>query len=89
MSSLIFHSRLIEPPASLADEALQKDILSWRQPFEAFSRVVIGQTAMDLDQSTCQQRECTLGNAVTDSMLYARRQLGASIDFAIHNAGEF
>ncbi|KAL7416609.1 Metallo-dependent phosphatase-like protein [Mrakia frigida] len=69
------------------DPELQADVLEWRKPFEEFSKVIIGQTATELDQSTCQTMECTLGNAVTDSMLYARTTLGADVDFALHNAG--
>jgi 5'-nucleotidase len=52
-------------------------------PFEEFSREVVGQTATDLDQSTCQQMECTLGNAMTDAMEYYRRNVGANVDFAL------
>lgn len=62
---------------------MQQEILGFRAPFDEFSRQVIGTTATDLDQTTCQQMECTLGNAVTDSMVFARTQVGANIDFAI------
>jgi len=69
------------------NDTLQDQILEWREPFDAFSREVVGQTTTDLDQTTCQQQECTLGNAVTDSMVYARTSIGATVDFGLHNAG--
>lgn len=65
------------------DEHLQGLIEGWRKPFEQFSKKVVGHTVTDLDQSACQTRECTLGNAVTDAMLYARIANGASIDGAV------
>ncbi|CED84792.1 5' nucleotidase [Phaffia rhodozyma] len=69
------------------DKSLQKLITSWREPFEEFAKVIVGQTVRDLDQPTCQVKECNLGNAVTDSMLYGRRSLGAKVDAALHNSG--
>ncbi|KAG5651016.1 hypothetical protein H0H81_010222 [Sphagnurus paluster] len=54
------------------DTNLQKDIKAWRVPFEEYGAVVLGSTAIVLDQSTCQQRECTLGNVMCDAMLAAR-----------------
>ena len=65
------------------DETLQDQILEWREPFDAFSREVVGQTTTDLDQTPCLLQVCTLGNAVTDSMVYARTSIGATVDFGL------
>lgn len=57
--------------------------MAWRGPFEDYANEVIGETESDLEQSNCQSGECTLGNAVCDSMLYARRNNGGEVDFAL------
>ncbi|KAK3949865.1 5'-nucleotidase [Pseudoneurospora amorphoporcata] len=72
------------------DEALQAQIDAWRVPFDEFSKQVIGTTNVVLDQSTCQFKECTMGNVLCDAMLEYR--LNSSTDgvapaFAITNAG--
>lgn len=40
------------------NQTLQDEVLGWRQPFDEFSKEVIGQSATDLEQSNCQQEEC-------------------------------
>ena len=75
-------SRLTITSLFFSDATLQADIIEWRKPFEEFSKVVVGQTATALDQTSCQREECTLGDAVTDSMVYARTSIGAQVDFA-------
>jgi hypothetical protein len=42
-----------------ADKPLQELITSWREPFEEMAKKVVGHTVYDLDQSTCQTKECT------------------------------
>ncbi|KAK9896117.1 5'-nucleotidase [Cystobasidium minutum MCA 4210] len=69
------------------DEEYQNQVMEWRQPFDEFNREVIGQTQTDLDQTTCQEQECTLGDAMTDAMVYYRNRNGGTVDFALHNAG--
>lgn len=66
------------------DTKFQKQVTEWRKPFDEFGKVVIGRTATDLDQLLCRTQECTLGNAVTDSMLASR---AGQVDFAMHNSG--
>lgn len=45
--------------SSRPDEHLQGLVEGWREPFQEFSKKVIGQTINDLDQSTCQDVECS------------------------------
>lgn len=40
------------------DKALQKKIDSWREPFDAFSKEVVGKATDVLDGSSCQKQEC-------------------------------
>jgi len=72
------------------DEALQKQVQSWRAPFEKYAAEVIGETVYELDQTTCQQQDCLLGQVLGDAMLQYR--LNQTTDqhrpaFAIVNAG--
>ncbi|KAG7290025.1 hypothetical protein NEMBOFW57_000017 [Staphylotrichum longicolle] len=72
------------------DEDLQKQIDAWRVPFEEFSKQEVGFSNVVLDQSTCQQKECLLGDFVTDAMLTYRingSAPGTAPDFALINAG--
>jgi 5'-nucleotidase len=48
------------------DEELQAQIDEWRVPFEEFSKEVIGESKVVLDQSGCQKGECVLGDFVTE-----------------------
>ncbi|KAG5638236.1 hypothetical protein H0H81_001110 [Sphagnurus paluster] len=68
------------------DAKLQKQIKAWRGPFEEFANVVLGTTEVVLDESTCQTRECTLGNVMCDAMLAARAS-NPSIAGCVINAG--
>ncbi|KAG5642779.1 hypothetical protein DXG03_002124 [Asterophora parasitica] len=72
---------------TLPDTKLNKQIKDWRGPFEEFASVVLGTTEVELDQTTCQKKECTLGNVMCDAMLDARVSAGANVDACIINAG--
>jgi 5'-nucleotidase len=48
------------------DPGLQAKINAWREPFDAFGKEVVGFTTMVLDQTACQQRECLMGNVITE-----------------------
>jgi 5'-nucleotidase len=48
------------------DEELQKQIDEWRGPFEEYAKEEVGFTNVVLDQSTCQQKECLLGDFVAE-----------------------
>ncbi|KAG8952979.1 hypothetical protein FRC04_003431 [Tulasnella sp. 424] len=68
-------------------EPLQSQILEWRKKFDAIGSVVVGETSTSLDQTTCQQKECNLGDAITDAMIEYRLANGGHPDGAIMNAG--
>ncbi|KAI0017823.1 5'-nucleotidase [Xylariomycetidae sp. FL0641] len=69
------------------DDDLESQIKAWEVPFEAFAAEQVGTTDVVLDQTTCQQRECTLGDVLTDAMLKYRQDAGSNASFAIANAG--
>lgn len=75
------------------DSDLQAQIEGWAEPFAAFAAEVLGVSDVELDQSTCQEEECTLGNFMADAMLAYRQNLSSSetpssaADFALINAG--
>jgi 5'-nucleotidase len=48
------------------DEDLQEQIDAWRGPFEEYAKEEVGFTNVVLDQSTCQQKECLLGDFVAE-----------------------
>lgn len=57
------------------------------QPLAELRNTVVGQSAIDLDGSrtSCRFGECTMGNLITDAMLWATQNDGAQI--AIENGG--
>ena len=69
------------------DADLQKQIESWRGPFEEFAAEVLGKSEVELDQTTCQEQECLLGDFMADAMLSYRKNNSDDVDFAIINAG--
>ncbi|KAF2638719.1 5`-nucleotidase protein-like protein [Massarina eburnea CBS 473.64] len=69
------------------DPHLQTQIKEWKKPFEAFAAEVLGSTNVVLDQSTCQQKECLLGNFMADAMYEYRKTASENISFALINAG--
>lgn len=73
--------------ATEQNSTLQNQIEEWRVPFEAFAAEVIGRSEVILDQSTCQQQECLLGNFMSDAMLAYRQNSSSEVDFALINAG--
>ncbi|KAH8297415.1 hypothetical protein KR044_011476 [Drosophila immigrans] len=60
--------------ASIAQEQDVLDLLdAYRAPIAAIGESVIGHTKVDLEGGkVCRQRECNLGNLITDSMVFAR-----------------
>jgi len=69
------------------DEDLQREIDAWRVPFEEFAAEVLGTSNVELDQTTCQQKECLLGDFMADAMLAYRKNNTQDVDFALINAG--
>jgi 2',3'-cyclic-nucleotide 2'-phosphodiesterase (5'-nucleotidase family) len=75
---------------TLPDPGLQAQIKEWRKPFEAFSAQKVGDSQVELDQTTCQQRECLLGDFMADAMYEYRFNSSDAVvkpDFALINAG--
>lgn len=69
------------------DADLQEEIGAWRVPFEKFAAEVVGQSEVELDQTTCQEKECLLGDFMADAMLTYRKNTSDTADFALINAG--
>ena len=69
------------------DEKLQAEIDQWRKPFEAFAAQVVGKSDVELDQTTCQRKECLLGDFMADAMLTYRKNISSAAHFALINAG--
>jgi 5'-nucleotidase len=69
------------------DEDLQAQVEEWRVPFEEFAAEVLGTSEVELDQTTCQQQECLLGDFMADAMLAYRKNNTDDVDFALINAG--
>ncbi|KAI1746097.1 Metallo-dependent phosphatase-like protein [Xylaria scruposa] len=69
------------------DEDLQSQVDAWRVPFEKFAAEEIGESNIVLDQTTCQKKECALGDLISDAMLQYRLDGGSDAVFALVNAG--
>jgi len=52
--------------ATKQDEKLQAQIKEWRGPFEDFAAEEIGESKIVLDQTTCQKKECALGDFISE-----------------------
>ncbi|RDW66488.1 hypothetical protein BP6252_10123 [Coleophoma cylindrospora] len=73
--------------ATEQDPGLQAQIKAWRGPFEEFAAQVVGESLVELDQTTCQLQECLLGDFMADAMLSYRLNQSNTADCAIINAG--
>lgn len=69
------------------DEDLQREIVGWRQPFEAYASEVIGESAVDLALDTCWVEECLLGDFMADAAEAYGKSINSNTDFAFINAG--
>ncbi|KAL1837218.1 hypothetical protein VTJ49DRAFT_4119 [Mycothermus thermophilus] len=73
------------------DEDLQRQIDTWRGPFEEFAKEEVGFSNVFLEQETCQEQECLLGDYVSDALLAYRLNASTSEAtapaFALVNAG--
>lgn len=69
------------------DPELQEQIEAWRGPFEEFAAQEVGESLVELDQTTCQRQECLLGDFMADAMFTYRLNDTDEVDFAIINAG--
>ncbi|KAI0490204.1 Metallo-dependent phosphatase-like protein [Xylaria cf. heliscus] len=69
------------------DPDLQAQVDAWRVPFEEFASEEIGESKIVLDQTTCQKKECALGDLISDAILQYRLDGGSTASFALVNAG--
>ncbi|KAI0451760.1 Metallo-dependent phosphatase-like protein [Xylaria acuta] len=69
------------------DEDLQAQVDAWRVPFEKFASEEVGESNIVLDQTTCQKKECALGDLISDAILQYRLDGGSDAVFSLVNAG--
>ncbi|KAF2744756.1 5'-nucleotidase [Sporormia fimetaria CBS 119925] len=69
------------------DADLQAQIDSWRGPFEEFAAEVLGVSNVVLEQESCREKECVLGNFMSDAMLDYRADAPSKPAFALINGG--
>ncbi len=69
------------------DEAVQTRVKALAAPLEVLKSQVIGQASVNLDgeRTTCRFAECTMGNLITDAMLWKTK--GEGVQLAIVNGG--
>ncbi len=69
------------------DEEILARVQELAKPVEELRNQVIGEAAVDLDgeRASCRFYECTMGNLVTDAMLWATEKQGVQI--ALQNGG--
>lgn len=76
---------------TIPDADLEEQVKSWRGPFEEFAAERVGETPVELDQASCWEGDCLLGQVMTDAMLeYRMNQTEGSDerpDFALINSG--
>ncbi|CAG8506425.1 18614_t:CDS:2 [Dentiscutata erythropus] len=68
------------------DPEIAELVKQWREPFDKYTKTVIGNAIAPFYQSSCQKTECTMGNLVLDSFLWSQRKI-SKVNAAIMNAG--
>ncbi|KAJ2374178.1 hypothetical protein IW150_003247 [Coemansia sp. RSA 2607] len=68
------------------DPAMASNIAKWREPFDAYGNTVVGNLSMEVGNTDCKQKECALGDLITDAMLWAQNQIEPT-DIAFINGG--
>jgi 5'-nucleotidase/UDP-sugar diphosphatase len=74
---ILLDASVPEDPATLAE------VQALAEPLKALTEQVIGSAAVDLDgeRISCRFKECTLGNLITDAVLWATASEGTQIVF--------
>jgi 5'-nucleotidase / UDP-sugar diphosphatase len=74
---ILLDASVPEDPATLAE------VQALAEPLKALTAQVIGSAAVDLDgeRASCRFKECTLGNLISDAVLWATASLGTQIVF--------
>ncbi|CAG8553390.1 13325_t:CDS:2, partial [Cetraspora pellucida] len=76
----------------LVDQSIPQDpeiadlVKQWREPFDRYTKTVVGRANAPFDQSSCQRNECTMGNLVSDSFLWSQRKIN-KVNAAFLNSG--
>jgi len=83
-------SRLDGKPMLLSYDVPEEKVMryrvdKWREPFGDYLDRVVGTALGDFDNSTCQRKECSIGDLIADAMLESRKEAGVSA--SIMNAG--
>lgn len=68
------------------DAKLQAQVTEWAIPFANLSNEVVGKTNVLLDQTTCQAKECNIGDAISDAVQWYR---GNNTQATITNSGGY
>ncbi|CAG8738206.1 6001_t:CDS:2, partial [Ambispora leptoticha] len=76
----------------LVDQSIPQDpkiadlVKQWREPFDQYTKTVIGKASAPFDQLSCQRSECTMGSLVLDSFLWSQRKT-SKVNAAFLNSG--
>ncbi|KAI9597821.1 Metallo-dependent phosphatase-like protein [Syncephalis fuscata] len=68
------------------DPEMKRMVDAWRVDLDKISKQVVGEATGEFEQNSCQAKECDMGNLLSDSMLYSRRD-NREMRAAISNAG--
>jgi 5'-nucleotidase/UDP-sugar diphosphatase len=61
------------------DQEIQARVMELAEPLEELNAHVIGSTIVDLNATNCRFAECTMGNLITDAMLWKTQNGGTQI----------
>lgn len=67
------------------DEGVKATVARLAQPLEELRRQVVGESAVDIDQTKCRQAECLMGNLVADALRWSLKAQGTEI--VLQNGG--
>lgn len=62
------HLQSTDNATKAEDANLKADVQNWAKGFEPFTRQIVGHTTLLLDQTTCYDGECTLGDLTGDAL---------------------
>ncbi|RIB16001.1 Metallo-dependent phosphatase-like protein [Gigaspora rosea] len=68
------------------DPEITKLVKQWREPFDNYTKTVIGKAVAPFDERSCQKTECTMGNLISDSFLWSQRKIN-KVNSAFINSG--
>lgn len=71
MFSKIMKLSIFEIVFIFSDEEINQELQPWKDIIDVQGEKVIGSTLVTLSKSNCRYAECTLGDFVTDAMVYS------------------